>query len=33
MTENTRDWLVGLAMAVLTVLAMGYAEAAADWLL
>ena len=33
MSENARDWLVGLAMAVLTVLAMGYAEAIAVWLL
>ena len=33
MTENARDWLVGFAMAALTVLAMGYAEAVADWLL
>ena len=33
MTENARDWIVGLAMAALTVLAMGYADAVADWLL
>ena len=33
MTENARDWLVGLAMALAVVLAMGYADAIADWLL
>lgn len=33
MTDNARDWLVGLSMAVLTVLAIGYAETLADWLL
>ena len=33
MSRNTRDWLVGLGMALAVVLAMGYAEAVADWLL
>ena len=33
MTENARDWLVGLGMALVVVIAMGYAEAVADWLL
>jgi hypothetical protein len=33
MSENARDWLIGLGMAAVLILLTGFIDAIADWLL